>query len=356
MSSRVPGGPIFRAAAPREAAARGRAGRPSPLLETASSLISEASARLVTPASRFRHSFEAPLARIAPDPGQPRKHFAEADIAGLAATMAEHGQLQPVLLRRDPAGGARWILVAGERRWRAARLNGWTSLLAIEVEGDAEVMTILENLQRVDLSPVEEARGLQRLITSKRWSQDHAAAALGRSKAEISATLRILTLPAELLDGVLTSELKLSRNALVELSRADGPTRAALLARAREDGLTVRDIRAAGRSRPAAAARRPRPPGPPMPDGPGPSQPGPNQPGLDQPGPDQPGPDQPGLDAALIDAAAGEIERALRDGVAREGAVLDSATWRSLERLRQSAESLLRACARLAPETANGRP
>src|SRR4051812_4499214 len=117
-------------------------------------LIEQASDALVTRDSRFRHSFEAPIDRIRPDPDQPRKVFAEEELAGLATTMSEQGQLQPVLLRRDPEQRGGYVLVAGERRWRAARLNGWQTILAIEHEGDAEVATLLENLQRVDLSPV----------------------------------------------------------------------------------------------------------------------------------------------------------------------------------------------------------
>jgi len=291
--------------------------RPSPLLSAATGIIADASARLVTAGSRFRHSFEVPVAAVAADPEQPRKTFTEADIAGLAATMAEHGQLQPVLLRRDPAAADRWIIVAGERRWRAARLNGWSTLLAIESDGDPEVVTILENLQRVGLSPVEEARGLQRLIERRHWSQDRAAEALGKSKAEVSATLRILTLPEHLLDAVLASELPLTRNVLVELSRLDHPVRGQLLARARADGLTVQAIRAARR----VATRRPLPAVAPA---------APRR-----------------LDRRRLDAATAAIEAAIHDG-----SVLDAAACEALERLRGSVEALLRAAAKLVPEIA----
>jgi ParB family chromosome partitioning protein len=221
------------------------------------SVIGEASDGLVTSDSRFRHSFEAPLERIRPDPDQPRKSFAEAEIVALAATMATEGQLQPVLLRRDPEQRGRWILVAGERRWRAARHNGWSSLLAIEHAGDAEVAALLENLQRVDLSPLEEAHGLQRLLDGRRLSQAEAAALLGRSKSEISATLRLLTLPEALLRG----GTDLPRNALVELARLEeGPVRDRLLRQAATGQLTVRAIRAA---RAARAGHAPAPaPGP----------------------------------------------------------------------------------------------
>jgi len=293
--------------------------RPSVLLATATSMIADASASLVTSGSRFRHSFEVEVAAVSPDPQQPRKVFTDTDIAGLAATMAEHGQLQPILLRRDPAAAERWIIVAGERRWRAALQNNWRTVLAIESDGDPEVVTILENLQRVGLSPVEEARGLQRLIERKNWSQDRAAAMLGKSKAEISATLRILSLPAELLDAVLTSEPPLPRNVLVELSRLEGPTRAALLDRARAEGLTVQAVRAARRiaAKPAPSSASPREPEPRR------------------------------LDLRRLEAATAAIEAAIH-----QGAVLDTAACDALERLRGSADSLLHAASRLVPEIA----
>ncbi|WP_119681499.1 ParB/RepB/Spo0J family partition protein [Indioceanicola profundi] len=224
----------------------GKAKRPSPILGAASAMIGDASDTLVTRDSRFRHTFEAPLERIRADPGQPRKRFDAAEIQALAATMAEQGQLQPILVRRDPDSRAGWIIVAGERRWRAAALNGWPALLAIEHSEDPEVAALIENLQRVDLTPVEEARGLQRLIEGKGWSQNQAAQALGKSKGEVSATLRILSLPEEILDGVLTSELDIPRNALVELARIEsGTVRDQLVELARKGMLTVRSIRAA---------------------------------------------------------------------------------------------------------------
>lgn len=222
----------------------GRQKRPSPILGAASTMIGEASSVLVTRGSRFRHTFEAQVETIGSDPGQARKVFEESEIRSLAATMMEQGQLQPILLRADPASKGRWIIVAGERRWRAAVQNGWKSILAIEHDGDPEVASLLENLQRVDLTPVEEASGLQRLIKEKGWSQAAAAASLGRSKAEVSATLRILTLPVDLLKAVLTSELTIAKNVLIELARVeDAEARERLLSLAWAKRLTVRAIR-----------------------------------------------------------------------------------------------------------------
>lgn len=228
----------------------------SPVLGAAMSAIGTATEGLVPQDSRFRHSLEVPVADIQPDPDQARKQFDAAEIRALAATMQAEGQLQPVLLRRDPTRRGQWILVAGERRWRAAQANGWPSLLAIEHSGDADVAALLENLQRVDLTPVEEARGIRRLVSQKGLSQARVAGLLGRSAAEISATLRLLTLPEEFLDHAVG----VPRNVLVELARLpDGAMRARLIRQALAGSLTVRAIRAAQQPPPAPAPARPGP-------------------------------------------------------------------------------------------------
>lgn len=241
-----------------------RSTRKSPILGAVSSMIGEATGTLVTDAGRFRHSFELRLEDIAADPDQARRTFDGPEIEGLAATMAEQGQLQPILVRQDPDARGRWIIIAGERRYRAARHNGWTSILAIEPLGDPEVIALIENLQRVDLSPMEEAGGLQRLIQGKGWTQDEAAETLGKSKADISATLRILSLPEAILAPVLTSEPAVGKHVLVELARVEDPRMlnqlAALAARGR---LTVRAIRAA-RAVAEVPAKRGRPAAEPM--------------------------------------------------------------------------------------------
>jgi ParB family chromosome partitioning protein len=222
--------------------------RSSPILGAATALISETSERLVARGSRFRHTFEAPVDGISPDPDQARKRFDAEEIKALAATMAAQGQLQPILLRRVPGNRPSWVIVAGERRWRAAVLNGWTSILAIEHDGgDGEILSLIENLQRVDLTPVEEARGLNRLIQEKGWTQTAAAEALGKSRSEVSAILRILSMPEDVLDRVLTSELSIPKNVLVELARVDDQaTRDRLLRLAQEGSLTVQAIRTVG--------------------------------------------------------------------------------------------------------------
>ena len=220
--------------------------RKSPILGAVSSMIGEASGRLVTSKTQFRHSFELELTSISPDPEQPRRTFNDTELAGLAGTMLEQGQLQPILVRHDPADRRRWVIVAGERRFRAAQRLGWTHILAIEHTGDAEVTALIENLQRVDLSPVEEARGLQRLITEKGWSQEKVSAALGKLKSEVSGVLRILSMPPELLEKVQTSELSITKSVLMEIARIDDTARRnAVLEAALGGGLTVREEREA---------------------------------------------------------------------------------------------------------------
>jgi ParB family transcriptional regulator, chromosome partitioning protein len=234
-----------------------RSKRPSPILGAASAMIDDEANALVTAAGRFHHSFEADVTAIEPDPAQSRKTFAKAEIVALAATMEERGQLQPILVRPYGPTRKRWMIVAGERRWRAAKLNGWPTILAIEHNGDPEVASLLENLQRIDLTPVEEARGIQRLIEGKGWTQNQAAGALGKSKGEVSGILGILTLPEDLLGAVLTSELAIPKHALVELARVEQvDEREHLIEVAKNGRLTVRMIRSVrdGENRKAAGA------------------------------------------------------------------------------------------------------
>lgn len=221
--------------------------KPSPLMGAAKAMLDGVSDAIVRENSQFQHSIEVPLDRVRPDPSQPRKMFDDQETGALARTMAEQGQLQAILVRRDPDVRGSWLIVAGERRWRAAKLNGWKNILAVEHMGDAEIVTLVENLQRLDLSVVEEARGLQRLIAGKGWSQKHAAQTLGKTDAEISSTLRILSLPEDLLDELLaTKNPSLSRYVLAELARLEaGPDRDHLVALARVGQLTQRMVRGA---------------------------------------------------------------------------------------------------------------
>lgn len=223
---------------------RPRQKKSSPILGMAAGMIDEASANFITKDSKFKHTFEVHVDQLIPDPGQARKKFDNDALAELAATMAEHGQLQPVLVRRNPMGTPKWIIVAGERRWRAANFLNWPTVLAIEFTGDAEVASLIENLQRVDLSPYEEAAGLQHLLEVRGWSQSQAVETLGKPKSEISATLRLLSLGKECLAKL--SEHGVSKNVLVELARIeDVDLRNDLISQAQDGKLTVKQVRVA---------------------------------------------------------------------------------------------------------------
>ena len=137
---------------------------------------------------------ELPLERIEKSPNQPRKRFDDYELALLAASIKENGLLQPISVRREGNG---FVLIAGERRLRAAKIAGLKTLPAIiyeKNENDAAVLTLLENLQRSDLSPFEEAEGIRRLIAVYGISQCDAAARLGMAQSTLSNKLRILKL------------------------------------------------------------------------------------------------------------------------------------------------------------------
>ena len=151
-----------------------------------------------------------PLREIEPDPGQPRKTFNQDSLAELAASIGEHGLLQPIAVRPQPMGGYR--IVAGERRWRACRMAGLTEVpVVIRDVSDQEAMelALVENLQREDLDPVEEACGIRELMDRCGLTQEQAARRLGKSRSALANSLRLLGLPPEALEllrsGALTA-------------------------------------------------------------------------------------------------------------------------------------------------------
>ena len=151
-----------------------------------------------------------PLREIEPDPGQPRKTFNQDSLAELAASIGEHGLLQPIAVRPQPMGGYR--IVAGERRWRACRMAGLTEVPVVIRDGsDQEGMELAlgENLQREDRDPVEEACGIRELMDRCGLTQEQAAQRLGKSRSALANSLRLLGLPPEALEllrsGALTA-------------------------------------------------------------------------------------------------------------------------------------------------------
>jgi ParB family chromosome partitioning protein len=152
---------------------------------------------------------EIQIDQIAPNPRQPRRHFDQEALAGLADSLGARGVLQPVLVR--PRAGGTFELIAGERRWRAAKLAGLERIPAlVRARGDAEALEIalIENMAREDLNPIEEARACAALVEELALTREDVGLRIGRSRVAVSNLLRLLDLPDEALalleDGTLS--------------------------------------------------------------------------------------------------------------------------------------------------------
>ena len=179
-----------------------------------------------------------PIAAISPNPGQPRRHFSRAGLEELAASIGEHGVLQPLSVRRVPGG---YELISGERRLRASRMAGLEEVpcILVSVDGqESSLLALVENLQRRDLDFVEEALALSRLIQTYHLSQEEAAKKLGKSQSAIANKLRLLKLPPEVL--ALLREKGFTERHARALLRLESPEQQAAAARAVVGGgLTV---------------------------------------------------------------------------------------------------------------------
>jgi len=180
-----------------------------------------------------------PIDLVQRNPGQPRKHFDEGDLNDLANSIRAHGVLQPILVRPIPDG--KFEIVAGERRWRAAQRAGLHSIPAVVRElNEVEVVeiAIVENVQRTDLNPIEEAQGFQTLIDRFGRTQQEIADAVGKSRPHIANMLRLLSLPEELQEMVRDGRLS-SGHARAILT---APDPRGLAQKAISEGLNVREV------------------------------------------------------------------------------------------------------------------
>lgn len=185
-----------------------------------------------------------PLRDIEPDKNQPRKDFDDDALNELAASIAEHGLLQPIAVRATLKGG--YKIIAGERRWRAARLAGLSEVpVIIKDVTDAQAMelALIENLQREDLDPVEEALGYKQLMDSCDLTQEQAAKKLGKSRSAVANSLRILNLPQAVIGWVKQGKLSLG-HAKVLLGLADEEKQFAAATVVVEQDLNVRQTEA----------------------------------------------------------------------------------------------------------------
>ena len=180
-----------------------------------------------------------PIDLVQRNPAQPRKHFDEGDLTELANSIRTHGVLQPILVR--PIPGGKYEIVAGERRWRAAQRAGLHTIPAVIREfNEVEVLeiAIVENVQRTDLNPIEEAQGFQALIDRFGRTQEEIAEAVGKSRPHIANMLRLLKLPDDLQEMVRDGRLS-SGHARAILTAPDPH---GLARKAISEGLNVREV------------------------------------------------------------------------------------------------------------------
>ncbi len=155
-----------------------------------------------------RPNLNVPIQKIEPNPFQPRKNFQEDELQTLADSIARHGMIQPLAVR--PLENGFYQIIAGERRWRAARMAGLSEVPAIVLEVDDEKsveLALIENLQRQDLNPIEEAEGYHRLLTEYGLTQEQAAECVGKSRPAIANARRLLSLSQKLLDLIADGTL-----------------------------------------------------------------------------------------------------------------------------------------------------
>lgn len=203
-------------------------------------------ALLADPGETADNSSEVDINSIDPNPEQPRLHFDEEKLNELSASIKEHGILQPLLVVRQ---GERYMLVAGERRWRASRLAGLKSVPVIvrdySPQQVAEI-SLVENLQRDDLNPVEEAMGIRSLIDTFDLTQEQVGERLSMSRPAVTNSLRLLTLPITIQDWVLAGNLS-AGHARAIAALEDENSQLSIARRAIDSGLSVREVEALAR-------------------------------------------------------------------------------------------------------------
>ncbi len=214
----------------------------------------EKQAEQVDQASEPRGDMVVPIEKISPNPDQPRQTFAEDDLTDLANSIREKGVIQPLIVRR---AGDDYQIVAGERRWRAAQRAQLHELpVLVRDFDDTEVLeiAIIENIQRADLNPIEEAQGYRQLMDRFGHTQEKMAEALGKSRSHIANLLRLLTLP-DSVQGFLRAG-KLSAGHARALVTADQPEK--LAKRVISGGLSVRQTEALVRNEGSEAKPKPK--------------------------------------------------------------------------------------------------
>ena len=205
-------------------------------------LLGEESLRTDTPAGSAVSTL--PLQKIEPNPLQPRKTFSEEELDALAESIRIHGVIQPLTVRLLPNGY--YQIIAGERRWRAARLAGLSQVPVVVIEADdrkAMELALIENLQRADLNPIEEAEGYQQLISQYGMTQEQAAERVGKSRPAVANALRLLSLGPEILKLVETGAISAGHARALLVLKTDGE-RMAVAQKVQNLSLSVRQTEA----------------------------------------------------------------------------------------------------------------
>jgi ParB family chromosome partitioning protein len=203
---------------------------------------------------------ELPVDLIGPNPRQPRRRFDEQALNGLAASLGARGVLQPVLVRPKPGGT--FELIAGERRWRAAKLAGLDRIPAlVRPRGDAEALelALIENMAREDLNPIEEARACAALVEELSLTREDVGLRVGRGRVAVSNLLRLLDLPDEALALIEDGTLSEGHGRALLLA-TDHEDRRRLAGAAAAEGWSVRVLEQHAREANAAGAAKPEPP------------------------------------------------------------------------------------------------
>ena len=185
--------------------------------------------------------YQIEFALILPDPNQPRKYFEPQALRELSQSISQKGVLQPVIIRKDEKG--KIFLVAGERRFKAAKMAGLETIPAILTKGNPLEISLIENLQREDLKPIEEAEALNRMIQEHKYTHERLALVIGKARSTITETLSLNKLPEEIKEECRRAD-NYPRRLLIEVAKQETPEKMlALFQTVKQNELKSADVR-----------------------------------------------------------------------------------------------------------------